>query len=98
MTSDSNLLVVYCPGRAHTEAAVLSGESHAATPKILFVAERGLEGRLLVQCGENRCKHSQGERYNGWYEITIKASGTYTIRPVSKQKFKLVKIPGVVLE
>jgi hypothetical protein len=96
--ASNDLCVVYCPGRVHKEPAPKAGESRSATPKILFLYERGLEGRILIQCGESRCRHSEGEKYNGWYEVNVKATGAYTIEPVTKRHFNLARLPGIVLE
>lgn len=74
------------------------GESHPATPKILLIAKSGSVGRFKIQCNSNRCKHSQGSDYNGWYDIDLKASGTYSIEPLPKQHFAIRTAPAVVLD
>lgn len=90
------MIVVYCPGRMHTQEAVDEGRSRSATPKILVLLSRDAVGTVRVQCPEGRCKRSAGEGYNGWYDITI-ADGTYRIEPVRKSYFDLKHAPGVVM-
>ena len=93
MPSDRDTeLVIHCPGKSHTE-----GESHSATPKILMIAAPGAVGRFKVQCNSNRCKHSQGSKYNGWYEIELKPNGTYTITGLPRQHFNIRPAPSVLL-
>ena len=74
------------------------GESHPATPKILLIAKAGSVGRFKIQCNSNRCKHSRGSDYNGWYDIHLKASGTYSIELLPKQHFAIRTAPAVVLD
>ena len=84
--------VIHCPGSSHA-----GGESREANPKILLIAKRGSVGTFKVQCNSNRCKHSQGRDYNGWYEIKLTAGGSYAIQPLPRQHFDLESMPPVLL-
>lgn len=81
----------------HRELRKSDGQPIPVTRPILFVAKPGSTGTFKVQCDSNRCCHSQGAEYNGWYEVSLKANGAYTIKLLPRQRFNLRQGSAVVL-
>ena len=95
-------IVINCPCESHKiKKTTSSGKVIEAKPKILFIASPKSVGEFKVQCPDGYCKkfnkeQSQG-KYNSWYKITLNGIGGYKIEILPKQKFKLEKVPLVVI-
>ncbi len=97
MSGDGDLIVIPCPGKEHRHRVYRGpGKSDEPKPKMLFCCTPDTQGEILVQCGDGLCRRSAKPTYNGWYRVRLSA-GSYTIEPIPKKKFDLIRIPGVVL-